>query len=60
MYENFKILQTAMERIGQIQNVKIHTTDKFWGNKVHISGITAEGSEFELELTIKETTDDRK
>ena len=59
MYENFKILQTAMERIGQIQNVEIHTADKFWGNKVHISGITAEGSKFELELTIKETTDDR-
>lgn len=53
MYEKFKIMQTAAEQIGTIQNIAVHEDDKIWSDGVKISGTTADGSEFDLELTIK-------
>lgn len=53
MYEKFKILQGAAEQIGTIQNIAVHEGNRIWSDGVKISGVTADGSEFELELTIK-------
>ena len=57
MYKKFKVLQTAAELIGTIQNIAVHESDRIWPDGVKISGATDDGSEFELELTItkKET-----
>lgn len=58
MYEKFKVLQAAAEQIGTIQNITVRKGDRIWPDGVKISGITADGSEFELELTItKKETD---
>lgn len=58
MYEKFKILQAAAEQIGTIQNIAVHEGDRIWSDGVKISGTTADGSEFDLELTVKEKEDD--
>lgn len=60
MYDFLKILQTAAESVGIIEDVRMCSNDKYWGNQVKISGTTNSGQTFELELTIKEATaDDR-
>lgn len=52
MYEKFKILQAAAEQIGTVKNITVHEGDRIWSDGVKISGVTADGPEFELELTI--------
>ena len=58
MYEYLKMLQPAAECIGNIEDIRVSSNDKYWGNQVKISGTTAEGKIFELELVIREVTND--
>lgn len=53
MYEIFKVMLEAAEQIGEIMGAEVSTDSAYFGNRVKISGTTADGSEFELELTVK-------
>ena len=53
MYEYYKDMLAIADRIGAVKHSELYTNDEFWGNRSKVSGITADGSEFWMELTIK-------
>lgn len=59
MYAHLKTMLSAAETLGQIQKVRQTTKDRYYGDGIEISGTTADGREFTLELTIKENANDR-
>ena len=60
MYEFLKKMLDTAEQVGTIEDIRVCSNDKYWGNQIKISGKVAEGQTFELELTIREATaDDR-
>lgn len=59
MYKYLKNMLSAAETVGEVVTVRQSVKGTYTGDEIRIFGTTAEGKEFELELTIKEKKDDR-
>lgn len=54
MYDHLKSLLPVAEQFGDITDVHCSKGCDVWGSRVKISGETATGKRFELELTVRE------
>lgn len=58
MYKYVKMLQPMAEEIGQVEELKMNNKSPYWPDGVKFEGITQDGKQFTLELTIKEEKKD--
>lgn len=59
MYKHLKNMLSAAETVGEVVTVRQSVKGSYTDDEIRICGTTAEGKEFELELTIREKKDDR-
>lgn len=54
MYDKLKLLQPVAEQIGKVEKLTMHKNEEYFPDSVKYKGVTDDGKEWELELTIKE------
>lgn len=59
MYKHLKNMLSAAETVGEVVTVHQSVKGTYTGDEIRINGITDDGKEFELELTVREKRDDR-
>lgn len=59
MYKHLKNMLSLAETVGEVVTVHQSVKGTYTGDEIRINGITDDGKEFELKLTVREKRDDR-
>ena len=49
MFEKFKTLFEAAEKIGAITDATLHIDSNIWGTRAEVSGVASDGTKFHME-----------
>ena len=52
MFEKFKAMLEAAEKIGTISTATVHIDSDIWGTRADVAGVDANGAKFHMEAWV--------